>query len=124
MLELNKKESLINAEIEVIKQEEKRLRVRRKAVESLKKYFNEILLPMVITELGDRDGVYETDTARYKMFDAWGPVTIYNESEVPDDFMTIKTVYSVNKKKAREILKEGASVPGLGMTKVKRIRRS
>lgn len=124
MTDLNRREHLIDAEIEALKEEEQRLRVRRRAVESLKRYFNTHLLPMVISELGDDNGVYETDTARYKMFETWGPVIVYDESEVPDDFKVVKMTESIDKKKAREVMKEGNKVPGMHMDKVKRIRRS
>tara|TARA_R100000656_G_scaffold98756_1_gene71658 strand:+ start:1957 stop:2538 length:582 start_codon:yes stop_codon:yes gene_type:complete len=124
MTDLNRREHLIDAEIEALKEEEQRLRVRRRAVESLKRYFNNHLLPMVISELGDENGVYETDTARYKMFETWGPVVVLDESDVPDDFKVVKMTEAIDKKKAREVLKEGNKVPGLHMDKVKRIRRS
>lgn len=124
MVELNRREHLIDAEIEALKDEETRLKVRRKAVEGLKKYFNQQLLPMVISELGDKNGVYETDTARYKMFETWGPIVVQDEEEVPSDFKIVKMSESIDKKKAREVLKNGNKVPGLFMEKIKRVRRS
>ena len=64
MLELSRREHLIDAEIEAIKSEQNRLRIRKKAVESMRDYFNKSLLPMVVEELGDDNGVYATGTAR------------------------------------------------------------
>ena len=124
MVELSRREARINAEIDAIRKEEKRLKVRRKATESLKDYFNTTLLPLVITELGDENGVYETNTARYKMFETWGPVIVYREDSIPDDFKIVKMVESIDKKKARDVLKSGADVPGLSIQRVKRVRRS
>ena len=57
MLELSRREHLIDAEIEAIKSEQSRLRVRKKAVEGMKDYFNKQLLPMIVDELGDENGV-------------------------------------------------------------------
>ncbi len=124
MLELSRREHLIDAEIEAIKSEEVRLKVRRKAVQSLKGYFNNTLIPMVVEELGDENGVYETDTARYKLYETWGPVIIMNEDEIPDDFKKVVMTDAIDKKKAREVLVKGASIPGFSISKVKRIRRS
>ena len=71
MLELSRREHLIDAEIEAIKGEIHRLQFRRKAVESTKKYFNGVLIPLIVEELGDENGVYETDTARYKLYETF-----------------------------------------------------
>tara|TARA_R100001244_G_C5157362_1_gene130550 strand:+ start:717 stop:1253 length:537 start_codon:yes stop_codon:yes gene_type:complete len=126
MVELDRKLHLIDAEVEAIKKEETRLRVRRRATESLKKYFNGVLIPMVVEEVGI-NGVYETDTARYKLFEAWGPVVVLNEEEVPDDFKRVVMTESIDKKKAREVLtnsSRGTRIPGLHIEKVKRVKRS
>jgi len=124
MMELSRREHLIDAEIEALKSEETRLKVRRKAVQNLKDYFNGSLIPMIVEELGDDNGVYETDTARYKMFETWGPTLVLDEESVPDDFKKVIYTESVDKKKAKEVLKTGAKIPGLALTKVKRVRRS
>ena len=123
MVELDRKLHLIDAEVESIKKEEARLRVRRRATESLKKYFNGVLIPMVVDEVGI-NGVYETDTARYKLYETWGPVVVMDEEEVPDDFKKVVMTESIDKKKARETLSKGAKIPGLHIEKVKRVKRS
>ena len=79
---------------------------------------------MIVEELGDENGVYETDTARYKMFETWGPTLILDEEAVPDDFKKVTYTESVDKKKAKKVLQTGAKIPGLALTKVKRVRRS
>lgn len=124
MVELNRKEHLIDAEIEAIKDEMNRLKFRRKAIESMKKYFNNELIPMIVDQLGDENGVYETDTARYKMFETWGPVVVHNEDIIPDEYKVVKQTEMINKIKAKEKLKLGEAIPGLGISKVKRVRRS
>ena len=66
MVDIDRKMHLIDAEIEAFQNEIQRLKVRKRATESLKKYFNETLIPMVVEEVGT-DGVYETDTARNRL---------------------------------------------------------
>ena len=124
MVELNRREYLIDAEIEAIKDETARLRLRRKAVESMKNYFKNELLPMIVEQLGNDDGVYETDTARYKMFETWGPTVIYDETKVPKEYRVIKQVESINKIEAKKDMKCGIDIPGMSIIKVKRVRRS
>ena len=124
MMELSKREHLIDAEIEALKTEETRLKVRRKAVQNLKDYFNGNLIPMIVEELGDDNGVYETDTARYKLYETWGPTVVLDEESVPDDFKKVTMTESIDKVKAKKVLKSGANIPGLALTKVKRVRRS
>lgn len=124
MLELSRREHLIDAEIEAIKGEIHRLQFRRKAVESTKKYFNGVLIPLIVEELGDENGVYETDTARYKLYETFGPVVVTDEDAVPDDFKVQKYTEAIDKKKARALLTNGEAIPGFHIEKVKRIKRS
>ena len=124
MLELSKREHLIDAEIEAIKGEIRRLQVRRKAVESTKKYLNGVLIPLIVEELGDDNGVYETNTARYKLYETFGPVVVTDEDSIPDDFKVMKYTESIDKKKARTHLTNGEKIPGFYIEKIKRIKRS
>lgn len=124
MVNIDKKMHLIDAEIEAYNNEIQRLKLRRKATTSLKDYFNKTLIPMVVSELGDDNGVYETDTARYKLYETFGPVAITNEEQVPDDYKVVKMTTVVDKKKARKDLTQGVDVPGFHIEKVKRVRRS
>ena len=124
MMELSRREHLIDAEIEALKTEETRLKVRRKAVQNLKDYFNGNLIPMIVEELGDDNGVYETDTARYKLYETWGPTVVLDEEAVPNDFKKVTMTEAVDKVKAKKVLQTGAKIPGLTLTKVKRVRRS
>jgi len=124
MVELSRREHLIDAEIEAIKAEECRLKVRRNAVERTKEFFTKNLLPMVVEELGDDNGVYETDTARYKIFESYGPVAVIDEEAIPDGYKTMEYVEKINKKKARQDLTRGEKIPGFHIEKVKRVRRS
>jgi tRNA G37 N-methylase Trm5 len=123
MVDIDRKQHLIDAEIEALKKEQQRLSVRRKATESLKKYFNETLIPMVVQEVGN-DGVYETDTARYKLYETYGPVAIVNEDNIPDEYKKVKEQTVIDKKQLRKDLTAGVAVSGAFINKVKRVRRS
>ena len=124
MVELSRREHLIEAEIEAIKIEQTRLRVRKKAVEGMKEYFNKNLLPMIVSELGDENGVYETDTARYKMYETLGPVAIIDSNAIPDEYKLWEHVEKIDKKKARKVISQGNTIPGFHAERVKRVRRS
>jgi hypothetical protein len=123
MVNIDKKIHLVDAEVEALNKEIQRLKVRRRATESLKKYFNETLIPMVVEEVGT-DGVYETDTARYKLYETYGPVAVLREDDVPDDYKVVKMTTHIDKKKARKELTQGVDIPGFLIQKVKRVRRS
>jgi len=124
MVDIDRKMHLIDAEVEALNKEIQRLKVRRRATNSLKDYFNKTLIPMVVEELGDDSGVYETDTARYKLYETFGPVAVVDEAVIPDDYKVVKMTEVVDKKKARKDLTKGVDVPGFYIEKVKRVRRS
>ena len=123
MVDIDRKLHLIDAEVEALTTEIQRLKVRKRATNSLKKYFNETLIPMVVEEVG-KDGVYETDTARYKLYETFGPVAVTNEDDIPDEYKKVTMTTSVDKKKARSELTKGVEIPGFYIQKVKRVRRS
>jgi hypothetical protein len=98
---------------------------------------------MLIEELGDENGVLETDTARYKLYETFGSVIVTDQDKVPEDFIKIvtdqdkvpedfiktKITQSIDKAKARKVcmqlVKDNAELPeGLTITKVKRVKRS
>lgn len=123
MVNIDRKMHLIDAEIEAVKKEQLRLSVRRKATESLKKYFNETLIPMVIQEVGT-NGVYETDTSRYKLYETYGPVAITDDSILDNEYKYVVENEKIDKKLLRKHLTAGVEVPGATIHKVKRVRRS
>lgn len=126
VMEMDKKLSLVEAEMDVISKEIVRLKRRKNAIKNAKKYFNDILLPIVIKEVG-RDGVFETATAKYKLYKTYGPVDV-NEIECPKDYLKIRMIEDIDKKKARkdiiEAIKEGREIPGVKISLVERVRRS
>ena len=124
MVDIDRKMHLIDAEVEALNKEIQRLKTRRRATNSLKDYFNKTLIPMVVEELGDDNGVYETDTARYKLYETFGPVAVVDDGLIPDEYKVVKMTESIDKKKARKDLTQGVDVPGFFIEKVKRVRRS
>ena len=128
MMELNKKEHLIDAEVEALKDEIDRLKSRRNGLQRTKDFFNKNLLPAVIMEIGNDDGVYETDTARYKLYETFGPVDV-DPHQISDDFKKVEIVEKLDKVKARKAAiaafnGEKDMPEGINIKKVKRVKRS
>tara|TARA_Y100001938_G_scaffold151212_1_gene247615 strand:- start:22600 stop:23163 length:564 start_codon:yes stop_codon:yes gene_type:complete len=126
---IKEREYLIDAEIEAHKDEIARLRNRKTALNNTSDYLNKVLLPMLIEELGDDNGVLETDTARYKLYETFGSVVIIDHNALPDDFIKTEIVQKVDKallrKACMSLAKEGKDLPsGASITKVKRVKRS
>ena len=128
VLEVKRKEHLIDAEVEALKSEIDRLRSRKKAVSNFKKFVNDFLLPMVIKEVGDDNGVWETDTARYKLYKTYGPVDVDPEI-VSNDFRKVEIKESIDRVKARNAAiaahKADKDMPnGINIRRVEKVRRS
>tara|TARA_R110002167_G_scaffold42855_5_gene129868 strand:+ start:1848 stop:2393 length:546 start_codon:yes stop_codon:yes gene_type:complete len=128
MIELNKKEHLIDAEVEALKDEIERLKGKRKGLERTLNYFNKQLLPAVILEIGNDEGVYETNTARYKLYETFGPVNI-DPHMLSDDFKKVEIVEKLDKVKARKAAISAFNAgedmpPGIDISKVKRVKRT
>jgi len=128
IVELNKKEYTIDAEVEALKDEISRLKSRRKGLQRTKDFFNKQLLPAIIMEIGNDDGVYETDTARYKLYETFGPVDI-DPHQISDDFKKVEIVEKLDKVKARKAaiaaFNADKDMPeGIAIRKVKRVKRS
>ena len=128
MLELKKREHLIDAEIEALKDEIARLKTRRKGLERTNDFFNRQLLPAVIMEVGNEDGVYETATTRYKLYETFGPVFV-DAHTVSDEFKKVEILEKLDKVKARKAainaFNSGQDMPsGIEISKVKRVKRT
>ena len=128
MIELSKKEHLIDAEVEALKDEVDRLKSRRRGLIRTKDFFNKVLLPAVIEEIGNDDGIYETNTARYKLYETFGPVDV-NPHVVSDDFKKVEIVEKLDRVKARKAAisafnADSAMPDGIYITKVKGVKRS
>tara|TARA_R100000458_G_C8260589_1_gene236142 strand:- start:79 stop:633 length:555 start_codon:yes stop_codon:yes gene_type:complete len=126
---IKEREYLIDAEIEAHKDEIARLRNRKNALTRTSDYLNKVLLPMLIEELGDENGVLETDTARYKLYETFGSVIVHDQNALPDDFIKTEIVQKVDKAKLRKacmsLAKDNKDMPdGATINKVKRVKRS
>ncbi|QDP45717.1 MAG: hypothetical protein Unbinned5179contig1000_4 [Prokaryotic dsDNA virus sp.] len=125
IVEMNKRKDLIDTEIGSLMKEVSRLRRRKDAIKRTEDYFNKNLLPMIIETAGN-DGVLETKTTRYKMYQTWGPIEVIDENDVPDNYKRYKV--EIDKKEARkaaiEAAESGQGIRGFKIEKVKRIRRS
>ena len=128
VLEVKRKEYLIDAEVDALKEEIERLKTRRRSIGKFKDFVNKFLLPMVIEEVGNADGVWETDIARYRLYETYGPVDVDTEL-ISKDFIKVEIKESIDKVKARNAAisadKAGKDMPeGINIWKVKRVRRS
>tara|TARA_A100001201_G_scaffold141833_2_gene138279 strand:- start:117 stop:665 length:549 start_codon:yes stop_codon:yes gene_type:complete len=128
MVELNKREHLVDAEIEALKDEITRLKSRRKGLENTRDFFNKKLLPAVIQEVGSEEGVYETATARYKLYETFGPVDV-DPHVISDEFKKVEILEKLDKVKARKAAISAFNAgedmpPGIDIAKVKRVKRT
>ena len=125
IVEMNKQGNLIDAEIKSFMDEVKRLRARKKALKRTEDYFNKELIPMIVETAGN-DGIFETSTTRYKLYETWGPLEVTDEEAIPDKYKRYKV--EVDKKGARkdiiELAENGMGLSGFSIEKTKRIRRS
>jgi len=125
-LELSRQQGLIDGEIMSIRNELNRLLSRKKAIKRSEEYFKSVILPMIIETCGN-DGILKTDSARYKLYDTWGPLEITDEEMIPDEYKRYKV--EIDKKKARKDViaakEEGnLGIAGFDINKKKRIRKS
>lgn len=128
LVEVNKRVHLVDAETEALKDEIERLKNRRRYIIATKDFFNKTLLPMVIKEVGTEEGVFETDTARYKLYQTYGPAEIDVE-KLDNKYKNVKITEIIDKKAARNDAiachKEGTEPPeGVHIELVDRVRRS
>ena len=125
IVEMNRKKDLMKAEVSSYMDEIKRLRNRQKSIQKVEDYFNKELLPMIIDTAGN-DGVFETDTTRYKMYETWGPLQVTDEDAINDNYKRYKV--EIDKKGARndaiEAAENGMGLSGFKIERTKRIRRS
>ena len=124
-IEMSRQSSLIDAEIKTMNDEVKRLRNKKAAIKKTEDYFNKTLLPMIIETAGN-DGIFKTNTAKYKLYETWGPLEVNDEDVKPDEYKRVKI--EVDKKGARkaviEATEQGMGIAGFTINKVKRVRRS
>jgi hypothetical protein len=80
----------------------------------------------MIIETAGENGVFQTTTTRYKMYETWGPVEIIDEDAISDSYKRFKV--EIDKKKARkdaiDAAETGTGIAGFKIEKTKTIRRS
>ena len=122
IVELQRRRNLIQAEIDTYTTERKRLYHRRNAVNRTKDYLEKTVLPLIVKTMGT-DGTFETDTARYTLYERYGSLEILDETRVPDEYKKVQI--SVDKSTARKALMNGTPhIPGLQLERVEAVRRS
>lgn len=66
-------------------------------------------------------GIVETDTLTVKVQQNPAHVEILNEADIPNDYYTVKTTETINKKKIKDDLMAGYAVPGAALVKSERL---
>lgn len=127
MVNLNKREFLLDAELEHLSQEQERIKRRKRALKNTQTYFNKRLLPMFIKSLG-KDGKWDTDIAKYTLCETYGPVMV-DPHLISDDFKKVEIKETIDKVKARKAAIQAHKAdkplpPGIAIHKVETVRRS
>jgi hypothetical protein len=124
-VEMERRTGLIDAELDTYRKEIKRLMSQKNAIKRTEDYMNKVMLPMIIETAGN-DGVLKTDTARYKLYETYGPLEVDDEDEVPNEYRRVKI--EIDKRAARpaviEAKENGMGISGFSIEKIKRVRRS
>ena len=125
IVEMKRNTDLIDAEIKTYTEEVNRLKQRKNAIKRTEDYFNKELLPMIIKTAGE-NGKFETDTAKYTLYETYGPIEVTDEELIPDKYKVV--VERIDKKGARKDVisaaEDGMGISGFRISKVERIRRS
>ena len=124
--ELDRRIGAIYGEATSLKAEIDRLKRKKNSTMRVKKFVGDELLPMVCKTMGN-NGIFETDTARYKLYETYGPVEV-NTAICHKDFIKTEILVKPDKvlarKKAIEADKEGIHIDGISIYKVEKVRRT
>jgi len=125
-LELKRREKLLDAEAKVYMEEITSLRNKMKKIASIRMFFDGTLIPAVVKQAG-KDGVYETERARYKLYETYGGVEV-DENNVLPKYKKMKVENYIDRAEARKDAiaadKKGERIPGISIKKVERIRKT
>lgn len=97
----------LQAEAEMLKAEEQALAKRRKAIESKEKWMRDYLLAN-LQEFGEAGFSAKAKVSTRKS----EAVQVLDVSQIPDEFMRVKTTATPDKAAIKKALKNGESVPG------------
>lgn len=102
-LNLEAQENLL---AEHIKTMQAKLKAAKNRKENLKAYLAHHMQAAGITEIKAQDGTFQ---ASFRKSEA---VEVYDEAQIPDEFMREKITFEVNKTAIKEAVKTGREVPG------------
>ncbi len=97
----------LQAEAEMLKAEEQALAKRRKAIESKEQWMRDYLLAN-LQEFGEAGFSAKAKVSTRKS----EAVQVLDVSQIPDEFMRVKTTATPDKAAIKKALKNGESVPG------------
>lgn len=97
----------LQAEAEMLKAEEQALAKRRKAIESKEKWMRDYLLAN-LQEFGEAGFSAKAKVSTRKS----EAVQVLDVSQIPDEYMRVKTTATPDKAAIKKALKNGESVPG------------
>ncbi len=124
--DLDRRNGSLDGEINVLQKEVTRLKKKKKAVDKIKQYISNEILPMVVKTMGN-NGLFETEVARYKLYETYGPVEVDMEN-CHKDFVKTEIIVKPNKvlarKKAIEADRDDIHLDGISISKVEKVRRS
>lgn len=110
----------MDADIDIIKAEEKRLTERRKAIENRRNSIKEYIQQQM--ELMGMDKI-KTPTMTIALQNNPPSVNVLDEKLIPASYLTIiPETYVINKSAIREAIKNGEEVPGAELTQGKSLR--
>jgi len=124
--DLARRKGAVSGEIDALKSEVARLTRKKKAVDKVKTFVSDTLLPMVVKTMGN-NGLFETETARYKLYEIYGPVEVDMENCHKDFVKTeilVKPDKALARKAAIEADKTGVHIDGLSIEKKEKVRRT
>ena len=119
--------NVIEAEIQTLKTEIKRMQTRKKAILNIKKYLTDIILPLIVETFGN-NGFYETNKSRYKLIKSFGKVNIDETNEnAKKTYLKAKIEDFWDKAQARKDImaafKNGKQIEGVSIKQITKVRR-
>lgn len=122
MFNIEKRIGIYDGEIAVYMSELDTLRTGRRRIQKVKDYLGKTLLPLIIKTVG-RNGIYETETAKYTLYETWGGLVISDENKIPEQYKQLVT--QIDKRILRKAIIGGTvEADGAIVERVEAVRRS
>ena len=126
MLDLDKQQALIQAELDVINKEAERLRRKRTSIEKTQSYFDKNLLPRIIERFGNGHE-YKTDTRTYRFATKHSKLIVDDPALIAEEYL-IPQPPKVDGRKARadaiKACKEGLEIAGFHVYEERYVKKS